>query len=109
MKGITVTLWEPTETGRDDFNRPVYEEVAVNVNNVLVAPVTADDIPSTLDLNGAKITYQLGLPKGDAHIWKGRRVSFFGEDWRVVSSPIKGIDEMIPLSWNAKVMVERYE
>lgn len=109
MKGITVTLYEKIETGRDDLNHPINEEVAVQVENVLVAPANSEDIPTGLDLEGVKVEYQLGIPKGDTHTWTGNKVSFFGQDWRVASPPIMGIEELIPLEWNAKVMVERYE
>lgn len=109
MKGITVTLYEKTQTGTDALDHPVYDETPVLVDNVLVAPVSAEDIPTSLDLNGAKVEYQLGIPKGDTHVWEGCKVSFFGQDWHVVAPPIKGIEELIPLDWNAKVMVERYE
>lgn len=109
MKGITVVLYDKTEVGRDPLNHPIYDEIPVQVDNVLVAPVSADDLLSNLDLNGAKVVYQLGIPKGDTHVWTDRRVSFFGEDWHVLAPSIKGIDDLIPLDWNAKVMVERYE
>lgn len=109
MKGITILLYEKTVVGTDSLNRPRYEEVPVEVDNVLVAPVTADDLPTNLDLNGAKVVYQLGIPKGDTHVWTDRRVSFFGADWHVAAPPMQGIEELTPLEWNAKVMVERYE
>lgn len=109
MRGITVTLHEKVRTGTDRLNRPVYEEVPVDIKNVLVAPATAEDIPSGLDLNGAKVEYQLALPKGDTHVWNDSRVTFFGQDWHVVAPPVMGIEDLIPLSWNKKVMVERYE
>lgn len=110
MKGITVTLHEKVRTGTDELNHPVYgDEEEVQVDNVLVAPVRSEDIPTGLDLNGVKVEYQLGIPKGDTHTWTGNKVTFFGQDWRVVAPPIMGIEELIPLEWNAKVMVERYE
>lgn len=109
IKGITVTLYEKTEVGRDAFNLPVYEEVPVDVNNVLVAPLSDTEVLETLDLTGARAEYQLGIPKGDTHDWSaGRKVHFFDEDWRIIGIPTKGIDDMIPLSWNKKVKVERY-
>ncbi len=109
MRGITVTLYEKVKIGEDELDRPIYDEIPVQVDNVLVAPVTAEDRPSDLDLNGARAEYQLGIPKGDSHKWFDNRVSFFGEDWHVIAPPTKGIDELIPLDWNAKVLVERYE
>jgi hypothetical protein len=34
---------------------------------------------------------------------------FFGEDWKAVTPAVGGIEENIPLSWNKKIKVERYE
>lgn len=109
IKGITVLLYEKTQTGMDGFNRPIYEEIPVSVDNVLVAPVTSDDVISNTDLTGKKAVYTLGIPKGDTHDWKDKRIEFFGETFMSFGFPTKGIDSLIPGEWNMKVMVERYE
>ena len=106
MKGITVTLYERTQTGTDPANRPVYTETAVPVENVLVAPLSDDEILETLNLTGKRARYQLGIPKGDTHTWEGNKVAFFGETWRVIGHPTEGIEALIPLQWNKKVKVE---
>ena len=36
MKGVTVTLIYKTQTGKDEFGQPVYEEVSISVNDVLI-------------------------------------------------------------------------
>jgi hypothetical protein len=36
-------------------------------------------------------------------------VEFFGEKFRTIGAPTQGIEDMIPLSWNKKVKVVRYE
>lgn len=108
MRGITVVLYERTQTGVDAFNRPVYTEVAKQVNNVLVAPLSDEEIVNTLNLTGRRAKYQLAIPKGDAHTWEGNSVEFFGEKWRVIGKPTSGIDDLIPLRWNTKVKVESY-
>ncbi len=111
MRGITVTLYERTQTGTDAFGAPVYTETETDVENVLVAPVTAggEEVFDRLSLTGRKAVYTLALPKGDAHGWEGCRVRFFGETWQVIGKPTEGIEEMIPLQWNRKVQVERIE
>lgn len=109
MKGITVTLYEKTLTGYDDANCPVYTETPVEVDNVLVAPVSGDEIVETLELYGRKAVYQLGIPKGDTHSWENSKVGFFGRDWHTVGPVLQGIDDLIPLSWNRKIRVENYE
>ena len=108
-RGITVTLYEVTQTGTDDFGEPVYTETPTDVENVLVSPSTSQEILDTVNLYGRKAVYTLGIPKGDSHDWENRRVDFFGERWRVFGVPTKGIEELIPLDWNTKVTVERYE
>ena len=108
IKGITVLLYEKTQTGVDGFNKPIYKEIAVPVENVLVAPATADDIVSNTDLTGKKVVYTLGIPKGDTHDWKDKKVEFFGETFMTFGFPTKGIDELIPSDWNMKVTVEKY-
>jgi len=110
MKGITVILHDRTATGNDALNHPTYTETDVIVQNVLVAPMSATEILETYNLTGRKAVYQLAIPKGDTNEWTaGKRVSFFDEDWRIIDIPEEGIEKLIPLSWNKKVRVERYE
>lgn len=110
MKGITVTLYERTQTGTDPMNCPIYTEQAVTVDNVIVAPVESQELLETYNLTGRRAEYQLGIPKGDTHEWEaGSKVEFFGHAWRIIEIPTEGIEHLIPLSWNKKVKVERYE
>ena len=118
IKGITVTLYEKVQSGQsgtsgtpatDDFNRPIYTERAVSVSNVLVVPASTSETLDTVNLTGRKAVYTLGIPKGDAHNWKDSKVEFFGETFRTFGEPLKGIDDLIPLGWNTKIQVERYE
>lgn len=110
MRGITITLYDRTETGTDALNHPIYSETAVTVNNVLVAPMSDTEVLDVYNLTGRKAVYQMGIPKGDTNDWSaGKRVSFFGEDWRIIGMPTSGIESLIPLDWNTKVRVERYE
>lgn len=109
IKGITVTLINNQEIGRDPFDNPIIEDVEIAVDNVLVSPTSSDDIVNTKDLTGRTAVYTLAIPKGDTNTWENQEVRFFGERWRVFGIPLQGIEELIPLDWNKKVMVERYE
>lgn len=109
IKGISVALFERKEVGRDPLDEPIYEEVKTIVKNILVVPASADDITSALNLEGKKAVYILGIPKGDTHIWDNRKVEFFGQTFRAFGKPLEGIEGMMPLDWNKKVMVEAYE
>jgi len=103
-----VTLIDRAETGKDPFGAPIYADVPITVENVLIAPASADDIVTSTDLYGKKAVYLLGIPKGDAHTWDDRLVQFFGQTWRVFGLAQEGIADLVPLGWNKKVMVERY-
>lgn len=109
MRGVTITLYDKTQTGVDGFGRPVYEDTAVTVDNVLIGEPTSEDVIDTLNLTGKHLAYTLAIPKGDTHTWTDRKVEFFGEVFRTIGEPTQGIDHLIPLSWNKKVKVERYE
>ncbi len=109
IKGITVLLYEKKQIGVDGFKHSVYEETPVSVENVLVAPVTSDDIVNNLDLTGKKVVYKLAIPKDDNHDWNDKRVRFFDEDFKTIGAPTQGIDHLIPGEWNKQIKVERYE
>lgn len=109
IKGITVVLFEKTVVGADCFNHPVYYERPVNVENVLVAPESSEGVVTEQDLQGKKEVYILGIPKGDTHNWKDAKVEFFGRVFKTFGVPEEGIEDLIPLDWNKKVKVERYE
>jgi hypothetical protein len=109
IKGITVRLITRHEVGRDGFNSPIYEEQSEEIENVLVGEPSSEDVVNTLNLTGKRAQYTLAIPKGDTHSWEGAQVEFFGRVWRVIGIPVQGIEENIPLDWNRKVQVERYE
>lgn len=109
IHGIPVVLTEKVINGADDFGNPVYTEIETTVENVIVGEPTADDITSAVNLYGKKATYVLGIPKGDNHNWEDTKVEFFGHTWKTFGFLIKGIDDLVPLEWNGKIMVERYE
>lgn len=110
IKGIPVTLYERANTGAvDAFNRPIISTVPTIVENVLVAPMTEAEVLDVMNLTGRRAVYQLGLPKGDSHNWTDARVDFFGRAWHVVGDVLEGQEELIPLSWNKKIRVERID
>lgn len=108
IKGITIILVEKKDIGKDPFKNPIYEDVELEIENVLVSPTSSDDMVNQLNLTGKKAVYTLGIPKGDTHNWENKEVKFFGQRWRTFGIPLEGIEKLIPLDWNKKVMVERY-
>jgi len=109
IKGITVTLISKKETGKDPFGAAIYEDIEIEVENVLVSPTSSTDVLNQQNLTGRTAVYTLAIPKGDTNVWENQEVHFFGKRWRVFGIPLQGIDDLIPLDWNKKVTVERYE
>ncbi len=110
LKGIDIVLHDKRITGKDAFNRPIEEDVDITVENVLVAPISqsGEEILTELSMDGKKARYHLAIPKGDTNDWEDKTVTFFGETWRTIGFSTIGIEDLIPLGWNRKVVVERY-
>ena len=108
IKGTKVVLKKKNLVGIDGFDAPIYEEIDVEIENVLIAPSSTDDVTNTMNLHGKKAVYTLAIPKSDTNIWEETIVEFFGKRWKTIGNPLEGMEENIPLEWNKKVMVERY-
>lgn len=109
IQGMTVTLWNKSQIGTDEFNQPIYGWAAFDVDNVLVGQPTPEERTDELNLSGKMIEYILGIPKGDSHEWQDQIVEFFGQKFRTFGIPERGIEANIPLKWHLKVKCERYE
>lgn len=109
LRGTSIILYTKNKVGEDEFGAPVYEELPEVVNDVLVGEPEGSDVTDTLNLTGKRLAYTLAIPKGDTHEWRDRKVEFFGRKFRTFGEPVEGIEGMIPLRWNKKVKVERYE
>ena len=109
IKGIAVVLHKRVQDGTDPLGNPIYKPtpVDVTVNDVLVAPTTADDIVGSAQLEGTKNLYTLAIPKGDTNTWLENTVTFLGQTFHCYAES-EGIEANIPLMWNKKVFVERY-
>lgn len=109
IKGINVILLKKVEKGKDPFGNSIFEDEKIEVPNVLVGQPTTDEITNSLNLYGKKIVYTLGIPKNDTNIWENQEVIFFNKKFKTFGSVVEGIEDMIPLDWNKKVMVCSYE
>lgn len=112
-KGITVTLYQETQTDTDPFGAPVFSVVPVEVGNVLVGQPTTDEITDSVQMYGKVIRYMLGIPKGDTHDWTNKKVSWsdaYGVQHTVQTFgfPITGIEANIPGPWHMKVRCAEY-
>lgn len=112
IEGVTVTLMVKISAGMDSFHQPVYTEIPVTVDNVLVGQPSTDEITNTLSLYGKKAVYTLGIPKEDTNVWEDVSVVLpepFAGKYRTIGFSVAGIPaNMPPLPWNRKVLVERY-
>ena len=109
LKGITVLLYERTQNGKDSLGNQIWKETPTEVENVLIGEPTTEEMESSINLYGKKLAYTLGIPKGDSHSWENARVDFFGQSFRAFGGVTQGIEAMIPLAWNRKVRVARYD
>lgn len=113
LTGRSIILYDKVKAGVDDFNRPIYTETPVTVENVLIGTPTTQEIIDKLTLTDKRAVYTLGIPKGDTHVWNDRRVElpsdFPAGKYRTIGYPTIGQSELIPLKWGKNVMVEKYE
>ena len=109
IKGITIQLFVRGEI-TDPFGGP---EIAdgnwIDVDNVLYGEPSTEDVTNTLNLYGKRVAYVLAIPKGDTHKWTDTLVRLPDGVYRTIGFPTHGIDELMPLAWNMKVKVERYD
>lgn len=114
IKGQSVILFEKIQTGKNSLGAPVFEEVPVQVENVLIGEPSTDDVTSSVSMYGKKVTYVLGIPKNDTHNWKDAKVVFvdgynIAHTVKTFGFPITGIqDNFPPIPWGAKVRCEEY-
>lgn len=115
LQGTKVILYDEIQLGTDPMGAPIIKEVPVEVENVLVGEPSTDDITSATQMFGKEIKYMLGIPKGDTHDWKNKKVSWtdaYGITHTVMTFgfPITGIESNIPsqLPWHMKVRCEAY-
>lgn len=109
MRGESVILYEKVKTGVDEFGIPKYEEIPVEVENVLIGSADTSEVLDTLNLYGKRIAYVLGIPKGDKHNWKDAKIEFYGQTFKSFGIPITGNQNLIPGDWGMNVKVEAYE
>ena len=110
ISGEPVSLIPQVDGAEDAFGKATKTDgEPISIDNVLISPVTSSEVLATLNLSGRKAVCTLAIPKGDDHVWEDQFVSFWGHRWKVVGNVIQSMEHLTPLSWNKKVMVERYD
>ena len=109
IQGINVILHEKHADGIDPFGNPTFYYNDITVDNVLVEPITQQEMLASTELSGTKTAYRLCIPKGDTHKWENNDVTFWDTRFHVYTNTIEYIDANVPLEWNKKVLVEAYD
>lgn len=107
IKGVSVVLHKRTIKEYDPLGNPIYQIADTTVNNVLWSVSTADDLIDTSRLEGTQELYTLSIPKGNTDTWLENTVTFNGKTFHCYAES-EWIEELVPLEWNKKVLVERY-
>lgn len=102
IRGVNVTLLQLSRQA----GVPVW--TPVQVENVLIAPLSEVDSTAGPLPEGHRALYHLAIPKSDTHRWEGQLVQFWNQTWAVIGIPTEGIENLIPGPWNKKVTVELY-
>lgn len=108
LKGIQTILYDKVQSGKDAFKAPIYVEKPVYVENVLICPVSTDDVVEGMRLYGKKAVYELCIPKENTNVWENRTVEFYGQRWHTFGIVLEWPAELTPGPWNRKIKVERY-
>lgn len=113
MRGVTVTLYTKTKTGEDAFHAPIYTETPVTVDDVLIGEPSTDDVTSSTNLFGKSLVCMLGIPKGDAHDWTDKKVTWTDAQGKTQTVhtfgfPIMGVEANVPGRWHMKIRCEAY-
>ena len=70
LTGETVILFDRVKTGVDPFGAPVFEEVPVELDNVLICPASTESVTDGMQLYGKHAVFELLIPKCDDHGWE---------------------------------------
>jgi hypothetical protein len=103
-----VTVIHHVDTGEFDADgNAVYNDVPENIEGVLVAPGTLEDVPGDLRERGVYVNYSLYLPKS----WTGKTddisaVTVRGNGpFKTVGYPDRYENDLCPTKWNLVIQV----
>lgn len=105
----SVKLYEQEVTGTDPFGRETHTAVVTTVPNVLWILSIGEAVTEELSPSGKRQAGTICIPKGDTHVWTDRKVEIDGELFHTYGEVERGMDDLLPLSWNGKIKVERYD
>lgn len=110
MKGETVTVLRRVQTGLDEGNNPVYEDVAEEVPNVLVEPPGGENSTNSDRPDGVIVDAALYFPRSfQGGSVRGAKIRIRDDPvaFKVVGNPFPVDGSMTPTDWNMAVEVTR--
>lgn len=101
MKGTPLTFKQRTQTGKDDFNNPTFNEVDIIVDDCLIAPITEPtSIREQQALDQARDQVRIHLPKAFAGNVSRSEVVWGGKIFSLDSDSVVFMPENTPTRWN---------
>lgn len=107
----SVILHEKTLSGADDFGHETWTETDATIDGVIVGEASTSDVESAIEVYGKKLSYTLGIPKGDTHNWEDANVTIRGKLFHTIGIPLQITHGGMPTwwQWDKKIGVEIYE
>ncbi|MDD7465490.1 MAG: hypothetical protein PUK59_04565 [Actinomycetaceae bacterium] len=109
MIGQTIEILRHTQTGVDEFNEPIMNEVVEQVDDVLVAPAMTTDLAGNLRPVGDKETIELHFPKSFTGTLRNTCVRVNGKIFDVQGNPSPYMTENTPTRWWLRVQAVRVD
>lgn len=109
IRGESVWVLAPLLGAEDAFGSPTKtwdDSQAVEVENVLLAPASPEDVAGSIRPEGVKVRFRLHFPKTYTQSLRGCRVKVRGQWMQVVGDPQPYQDANTPGAWNRPVDVE---
>lgn len=108
IRGTTVTVYTPYQTGTDRFNNVVYGLTGADVSDVLIAPGATDELEASRP-EGVSVAYTLHFPKTYMQSLEGCEVELhapYSGTYRVIGNPQPYMDANTPTRWHMPVEIE---
>lgn len=103
MKGETVQVKIPSISGYDAHNNAIYSTETVEIDNVLIGPLSSTELSGSTRPDGWDIRYNLYFPKTFEGSLEGAEVCVRGQWLKVYGAPDYYLGG--PTDWNRTVEV----
>ena len=107
IRGETVKVLRPSVNGMDAYNTPIRKWSKESVDNVLVGSPSPDDVATSAEPDGLRVSLPLYFPRSYHGALRGCRVGVRGTEYQVVGDPMPLDGGLTPTAWNMQVNVSR--